>query len=232
MILFSLSSSRTYDEWRIYFLGNISTKIEEEWSGVEASVGRLYHLVFSPPRLCALTRWPLREVSYTGCRCGEFTNKQGPVPFHWTDLLGATGDRPSYRRRKERKGTTHRRKNSCGHARLEFKIIAFERKTEERIKIAQNTRCSFFDLQQNGIREEKRYYTNPWISRWSCTTTERSREEQKHIIMAPMANTWYRIKYHGHVYTRGGEGFRLFVVWSRNLRLSSWNTGGIRRSGR
>lgn len=50
IFLFSLlSSSRTYDEWRIYFLGNISTKIEEQWSGVEASVGRLYHLVFSPP---------------------------------------------------------------------------------------------------------------------------------------------------------------------------------------
>ena len=25
--------------------------------------------------------------------------------------------------------------------------------------------------------------------------------------MAPMANTWYRIKYHGHVYTRGDEVF-------------------------
>lgn len=135
-------------------------------------------------------------------------------------------------------------------------VIVEEKRKKERTDDGEKIRAGTHDarIQNNRVRE-KNWRTNKNCARCKIRTVSvcnktleengiiqtrgsvvdrvrRPREKNRSIIMAPMANTWYRIKYHGHVYTRGGEGFRLFVVWSRNLRLSSWNTGGIRRSGR
>lgn len=219
--------------WRRIFIFSsreyISTKIDRNgqvWRRVLAACTTIFFFFFSP-RLCALTRWPLREVSYTGCRC-EFTNKQGPVPFHWTDLLGATGDRPSYRRKRkekkeERKEYRHGKKIRANRLPLKLKII--ERNNKKILSPSLRTQIIKRII---STLKGKQCCTNPWIGPLLVHGEERGKKNgsimaNEHLVSYQISRS--RIYIYAKVfgcssYDRATYDYR----W--------WNTGGIRRSGR
>lgn len=219
--------------WRRIFIFSsreyISTKIDRNgqvWRRVLAACTTIFFFFFSP-RLCALTRWPLREVSYTGCRC-EFTNKQGPVPFHWTDLLDATGDRPSYRRKREekkeeRKEYRHGKKIRANRLPLKLKII--ERNNKKILSPSLRTQIIKRII---STLKGKQCCTNPWIGPLLVHGEERGKKNgsimaNEHLVSYQISRS--RIYIYAKVfgcssYDRATYDYR----W--------WNTGGIRRSGR